>query len=230
MAQPYATYFENFFEALRMARPDYKAQAEYALRAGRQAQLAAVFNPLLADLEAAINGFDENLTDRQQPTQGNTEAYKTARKAWLAFVDDTMKDYITPKLRKLPVYADFKVFGKSKLAALKQDALLVDSQKLIKLYALHAAALAYPAVAADATARLAAVAALDETRDTADAATGTTILALADDRAAIARAERRFKAQLELTFDAPAKVYSFFDFSRAKLPKAKKTTDGTTPA
>ena len=48
------------------------------------------------------------------------------------------------------------------------------------------------------------------------------ILAFEADRAATAKAQRRLKAQLELTFDDPAKVYSFFDFSQAALPKAKR--------
>lgn len=47
-------------------------------------------------------------------------------------------------------------------------------------------------------------------------------LDLADDRAAIAHAQRRLKAQLELTFDKAEKVYSFFDFSAAKVNKSGK--------
>lgn len=73
----------------------------------------------------------------------------------------------------------------------------------------------------------------DETRDGQAAATDDAILALADDRAAIARAQRRLKAQLELAFDLPAKVYSYFDFAQAeqarkadkKAAKAKTKAD-----
>ena len=75
-------------------------------------------------LQTAIVGFNENLTDRTQSMAGGTDAYHLARTAWLEFVDDTMKAYVTPKLRKLPVYADFKKFGKSKLSALRQPDLL----------------------------------------------------------------------------------------------------------
>ena len=39
MQGAYSTYFENLFLALRMARPDYKAQAEYSLRAVQEASL-----------------------------------------------------------------------------------------------------------------------------------------------------------------------------------------------
>ena len=181
----------------------------------------AVFTPLLVALQAAIDGFDENLTDRNQSTAGGTDAYHLARTAWLAFVDDTMKDHITPKLRKLPGYADFKKFGKSKLSALKQPKLLTESRALVALYRAQQAAL-YPTLEAEAQQKYEALAAADETRDTQDATITEAILDLADDRAAIAHAQRRLKAQLELTFDKAEKVYSFFDFSAAKVNKSGK--------
>lgn len=224
MPGAYATYFDNLFVNLRMTRPEFKAQAQYALRAGRQGGLAPEFAPLLAALETALAGFDENLAERNESTAGNTGTYHEARTAWLEFVDDAMKDFVTPKLRKLPVYADFKKYGKSKLAALRQPELLTQSRDLLALYAAQQTALGPPTLAADAQAKLAAVAAADEARDRQDAGTTDAILALADDRAAIARAQRRFKAQLELAFEDPNKVYSFFDFSKArgnkKMPPA----------
>ncbi len=221
MQGTYSTYFDNLFLALRMARPDFKAQAQYALRAGRTAALGNAFDPLLAALETAIAGFDENLTDRNESTAGHTDAYRVARAAWLAFVDDAMKDYVTPRLRKLPVYADFKNFGKAKLGALRQPELLAESRALVALYAAHQADL-LPTLAADAQAKLDAVVAADATRDAHSATTSAAILGLADDRAAIARAQHRLKAQLELAFDSPAKVYSFFDFSKAEAARKKK--------
>jgi hypothetical protein len=223
MQGAYSTYFDNLFLALRMARPDYKAQAAYSLHAAQEAALGAAFTSLLKDLETAINGFDENLSDRNQSTSGGTAAFRLARQEWLAFVDDTMKDYVTPKLRKLPVYADFKKFGKSKLSALAQPELITQSKALAALYQANQAAL-YPTLGADAKAKYAALAAADADRDTQDATITDAILDLADDRRAIARAQRRLKAQLELTFDDPARVYSFFDFSKARLPKSKKSS------
>ena len=230
-----STYFENLFLALRLARPDFKAQALHSLRTGREAQLDKVFAPLLKDLETAITGFDENLTDSGESTAGGTDAYHRARTAWLDFVGDTMLDHVTPKLRKLPVYADFKKFGKSKLAALGQPALLTESNNLLKLYAAQQAALKYPTLGAEAQQLYDALAAADDTRDTQGATIASARLDLNDDRAAIARAQRRFKAQLELTFDQPAKVYSFFDFSQARVNKSgkdkkAKTDPATTPA
>ena len=227
MQGAYSTYFDNLFLALRMARPDYKAQAQYSLLAAREAALGAAFAPLLAELETAIAGFDENLSDRNQSTAGGTDAYHLARTEFLEFVDDTLKDYITPKLRKLPVYADFKKFGKSKMAALKQPELLTQAKALLKLYLDHQAAL-YPTLVADAKKRYDALTAADKTRDTQEATISDAILDLADDRAAIARAQRRLKAQLELKFEDTAKVYSFFDFAKARGNK-KAPKDTPTP-
>ena len=221
MKGPYSTYFANPFRALLMSRPAYKAQAQYSLRAVTEAALGAPFAPLLAALDTAIAGFDENLADRSQSTMGGTEAFHEARAEWLEFVDDTMKDYVTPKLRKLPSYADFKKFGKGKLAALDQDTLITQARALLQLYTAHQVAL-YPALGADAKKRYDALVKADKTRDEQAATIGTAILDLADDRAAIAHAQRRLKAQLELSFEDPAKVYSFFDFSASKAAKKSK--------
>jgi hypothetical protein len=62
----------------------------------------------------------------------------------------------------------------------------------------------------------------DETRDLQNATIDTAILDMADDHRAIARTQRRLQAQLELTFEDPAKVYSFFDFSASKEAKKSK--------
>ena len=228
MKGAYATYFDNPFNSLRMDRPAYKAQAEYSLHAVTEAALGAAFTPLLAELATAIGGFDESLTDRNQSTAGGTDAYHLARTEWLAFVDDAMKDYITPKLRRLPAYADFKKFGKSKLAAQAQPKLLTDSKALVVLYRTHQAAL-YPALGAEAQKKYEALAAATETRDTQSATIDAAVLDLAADRAAISRTQRRLKAQLELTFEEAKKVYSFFDFSAAKLPKSKKAAVPSLP-
>ena len=70
--------------------------------------------------------------------------------------------------------------------------------------------------------------AADETRDTQEGDITDARLGLADDRAAIARAQRRLKAQLELKFEDVAKVYSFFDFAKARGNK-KAPKDTPTP-
>ena len=230
MKKAYSTYFDNLFLALRMNRPAYKAQALSSLRAATEANLGAAFTPLLAALDTAITGFDENLADRNQSTTGGTDAFHEARIKWLEFVDDTMKDYVTPKLRKLPIYADFKKFGKSKLADLEQDTFVTQAKALLQLYT-EQQGLLYPELGTDAKKLYDALVAADETRDTQDSTITGATLALASDRNAIARAQRRLKAQLELTFEAPDKVYSFFDFSKARgnKPKSKGTTTQVQP-
>ena len=218
MKGPYSASFANPFRALLMSRPAYKAQAQYSLRAVTEAALGTPFGPLLAALDTAITGFDENLADRNQSTTGGTEAFHEARAQWLEFVDDTTKDYVTPKLRKLPIYADFKKFGKSKLAALSQPAFITQANALLQLYTEQQSALR-PALGTDAKKLYDALVAADKTRDTQGATIDSAILDLADDRAAIAHAQRRLKAQLELTFEDPAKVYSYFDFSASKAAR-----------
>ena len=218
MQGAYFTYFENPFRTLRMGRPAFKAQGQYTHRAIAEAALGKAFDPLLAALDQALAGFDENLATRNQPTAGTTEAWRTARTEWLTFVEDTAIDYVKPKL---PAYADFKKYGKSKLAELDQDHLLTDSADLLKLYAAHQDAL-YPGLVADAQKKLKALGTLDDTRDRSDSTTAAAILDLGADWEAIARAQRRLKAQLELTFDDPEKVCSFFDFSKAKVNKSGK--------
>jgi hypothetical protein len=221
MKKKYFTYFENPFLALRMPRPAYKEQAQHTLRAVREAGLDAAFGPLCDELEKLIGEFDEGLTEREESTGGDTQAYHTKRAEWLEFVDDTYIDYVKPKLRKLPGFADFRPYGKSRLAALKQEDLIVKSNALLEVYAEYESKL-YPTLVKDARAKLKAMTDVDAHRDTQDAATDTTILDLADDRRAIAQTQRRLKAQLELTFDEPEKVYSFFDFSKATVNKSGK--------
>ncbi|MBC8084316.1 MAG: hypothetical protein H7Z21_14015 [Hymenobacter sp.] len=219
---PYLSYFDNFFLSLRISRPNFKASAAYTLTAGRAANLDAALTPYLDELATALTAFDENLTERNSSALGGTEAYRAARKAWLSFVDDTMKDYVTPKLRKLPVYADFRSFRKSQLSRLTQNELLISSQTLLKLYGTHAAALGQPALPTEAKAALDLLAATSQQRDETDATTTGAITELAQDWVAVARALRRVKAQLELLLDEPAAVYGFFDFS--KIKKARKSS------
>ena len=232
MKKKYFTFFEIFFFGLRMTRPEYKEQAQHLLRAVREAKLGPEMEAECVAFEAVIDSFDENLTERQAPTEGETEDYHRKRQEWLDFVDDTMKDFVTPKLRKLPVYDDFKPFGKAKLSALKQDKFITNSQGLIKLYLANQKTMGYPTLGADAQKKLDAVTGIDATRDTHDATLDTTILDLGTDWKAIALAERRIKARLELLFDDPKKVYSFFDFSKAAVNKSGKVKviTGTTPA
>ncbi|KAA9332333.1 hypothetical protein F0P96_12710 [Hymenobacter busanensis] len=212
----YQSYFDHFFATLPISRVNFKALGTATLASLRQAQLGADFTAHETALQAALAGFDENLTDAGESTSGGTAAYRAARKQWLAFVDDTMKDHVTPKLRKLPVYADFKQYQKSKLAGLTQAELLLEAKKLLALYEQHAAALGHATLPAEAQAAYRQLAATTEARTTADAAIDQARVALSADWLALARALRRLKAQLELRFDDAEQVYRFFDFGKVQ--------------
>jgi len=210
----YQSYFDNFFATLPISRVNFKALGTSALTAGRQAGLGPEFTAHFTALEAALNGFDENLGEADESTAGDTEAFRTARKNWLTFVDDATKDHVTPKLRKLPIYADFRKYFKSKLALLSQPELLQESKQLLALYTEHAAALNHAPLVAEAQAVYQQLTATDESRSTAGSAISGARVALTADWLALARALRRFKAQLELTFNDSAEVYRFFDFGK----------------
>ncbi|TGE25553.1 hypothetical protein E5K00_10305 [Hymenobacter aquaticus] len=215
----YQTYFDNFFATLPMSRTNFKALGAATHLAVKQAELGAEFTPHLTALQTALDGFDENLTEADESTSGGTEAFRTARKAWLTFVDDAMKDHVTPKLRKLPAYADFKKYTKSKLGGLDQPELLQDSKLLLALYTEHAAALGQPGLPAAAQAAYQQLAAAHETRGTAGAAISQARVALSTDWLTLARSLRRLKAQLELRFDEPQEVYRFFNFGKTRVAK-----------
>ncbi|TGE29884.1 hypothetical protein [Hymenobacter metallicola] len=210
----YQSYFDNFFATLPMSRTNFKALGAATHAAVQQADLGSDVTPHLTALQTALAGFDVNLTDAGESTAGGTEGFRAARKQWLAFVDDTMKDYVTPKLRKLPAYADFKKYGKSKLRALEQADLLQDSKLLLDLYTQHAAALSYPGLPAAAKAAYQQLTDADHSRSTAGAAKSQARVALSADWLKLARALRRLKAQLELRFEEPEQVYRFFDFGK----------------
>jgi hypothetical protein len=210
----YQRYFDNFFGTLRISRVNFKHLGANVLLAVREAQPGPSFAPCLAELEAAVNGFDVHLTEAGGATSGSTEAFRAARKTWLAFVDDTMKDYVTPRLRKRPEYADFLLYTKSKLARLDQAQLLQQSKLLLALYRQHQAALQYPALLADAHATYQQLVHADEARTIGEAIIDAARVAVPGDWQRLARALRRVKAQLEAHYDEPAEVYRFFDFGK----------------
>ena len=164
--------------------------------------------PFFYALGGSLGGLDR-LIEVEQPER------LLKHRARSELVDDALKDDLTPKLRKLPEYADFRKFSKSHLSKLDQANLLAASRQLLSLCARHQAAAGRPKLVAEAGAVFQAVAAADEQRDQGAAATDTLILAPEADRAAVAKAQHRLKAQLELT-------YSIFDFSQAHVNKSGK--------
>ncbi|RTQ44705.1 hypothetical protein EJV47_27315 [Hymenobacter gummosus] len=215
----YQSYFDNFFATLPMSRVNFKQLGADTLTTLRAAKLGTEFAAHEAALQSALDGFDENLTDADESTSGDTAAFKAARKQWLTFVDDTMKDYVTPKLRKLPVYADFKQYQKGKLGQLGHARLLQDSKQLLGLYQQHAAAMKYADLPTDAQALYDQLSQTHEERGTNEASIGKARVALAADWLALAQVLRRVKAQLELRFAEPAEVYRFFDFGATRVAK-----------
>ncbi|GAA3936695.1 hypothetical protein [Hymenobacter algoricola] len=226
----YQSYFDNFFATLPMSRHNFKALGTSALTKGRKADLGAAFTSIFTELESALGGFDESLRDANESTSGDTLEFGAARAKWLDFVDDTMKDYVTPRLRKLPIYADFKKYTKTKLAGRDQTRLLDDSKLLLPLYTEHATALGSPTLAAEAQKAYQLLAKAQTTRSETEGGISQARIHLAADWQALARALRRFKAQLELKFDSPLEVYSFFDFGKAnKYTTSKKKQDSGLP-
>ncbi|UOQ74507.1 hypothetical protein [Hymenobacter cellulosilyticus] len=210
----YQSYFDNFFATLPMSRTNFKALGTATHLAVKQADLGAEFSAHLTALQAALDGFDENLTGADESTAGDTEGFRAARTQWLEFVDDAMKDHVTPRLRKLPAYANFRKYSKSKLAVLEQADLLQDSKLLLDLYTAHASDLGQPGLPAAARAAYQQLVNAQESRGIADAAKSQARVALSADWLKLAQALRRLKAQLELRFEDPKEVYRFFDFGK----------------
>ncbi|GAB2958603.1 hypothetical protein GCM10027048_27060 [Hymenobacter coalescens] len=218
----YPRYFDHFFATQRISRFRFRALGNYALTQLREANLSAAFAPHAAELQAALNGFEPDLLRGiAHAPAGGTTAFRVARKQWLAFVDDAMKDYVTPRLRKLPVYAEFRQYRKSRLRALDHTTLLLHSRTLLNLYESHQAALHAEDLCADAQRLFRRLAHADESRTIAEAISDQARMARSADWLALARALRRFKAQLELHFDDPAEVYRFFDLTAAQPAPAR---------
>jgi hypothetical protein len=229
----YQSYFDNFFATLPVSRTNFKALGTATLTTAKEAGLGAEFTAHLTELQAALDGFDEKLTEADESTSGDTAAFRAARKTWLEFVDDTMKDFVTPRLRKLPAYADFKKYGKSKLGALDQPRLLQDSKLLLALYTEHAGALGSPTLLAAAQAAYQALTTAHQARTTTEASISDARVSLSTDWLRLARALRRFKAQLELKYEQPEEVYRFFNFGKvnkgASARRSAKKAAALTP-
>ncbi|MCC3158744.1 hypothetical protein LJ737_15980 [Hymenobacter sp. 15J16-1T3B] len=226
----YSAYFANFFTTLPVSRVRFHALGTAVLTALGAAELPAAFDPHLAELQAALNAFDVDLAEAGPAPAGNSAAYRAARRDWLTFVDDTMKDYVTPHLRKQPAYADFMRHRKSRLAQLDHASLLRQSKQLLALYDVHHAALQYPALPADARAVFQQLTQADNARTITEAILDAARVSAAGDWQRLARALRRVKAQLELHFDEPAAVYRFFDFAPGRnysLPAGQPLADAT---
>ena len=246
MNRPYFSLFANFFLTLVISRPNFRGLAQYTLDAliharstGRLDALGATFDELIVALKTAIEKFDETLTERLDPTAGDTEAFRLARAAWLAWVQEQQVKIVNPALFGKAVLKDFRKYTRGKLGALAQEPLMTQSDELVKLYTDNAAALQPryaldnpppagqpPVTMADrATALVEALRTADSQRNTADSAIDTSIKVIKSDWVTLAGCLRRAKGLLEYTFATDEEVYGFFDFSRARPTKTTKKAD-----
>lgn len=241
--RPYFSLFANFFLTLVISRPNFRGLAQYTLDALKLARstgrIGELFDPLIVALTEALERFDTRLTERQEPAVGDTEAFRLARTAWLAFVAEVQVKVVNPALFGQAVLKDFRQYTRGKLAALNQEPLLTDSDALVNLYKDNQAvlqpfyALHYPTPAGQlpvtlverAAALAEALRTADSARDTADIAIDTTITTLKSDWVALATVLRQAKGLLEYTFASDEEVYGFFDFSKARPTKTVKKAD-----
>ena len=252
MNRPYFSLFANLFLTLVISRPNFRGLAQYTLDALRQARAAGrisgpAFEALIQGLTDALAAFDDNLAERNDPTAGDTEAFRTARAAWLAWVQEQQIKVINPALFGKDALKDFRRLTRGKLGALNQETLMTQSEALVKLYTDSAAALQpryaleYPTPAGQPAVTMAdraknlvkALRTADSARDTTDVVIDTSITDLKSDWTTLALALRRTKGLLEFTFDTDEEVYNFFDFSKARPTKTTKKADqqtGPTPA
>ena len=248
--RPYFSLFANFFLTLVISRPNFRGLAQYTLDALKLARatgrIGELFDPLIQALTEALESFDTKLTERADPTAGDTEAFRLARTAWLDFVEPVQIKVVNPGLYKQAPLKDFRKYTRGKLAALNQETLLTHSDALVALYKAQATvlqpfyALHFPTPAgekpetlAEKAARLSlALRTADSARDTADIAIDTTITTLKSDWVKLAGVLRQVKGLLEYTFATDEEVYGFFDFSKAYVSKSQKKADkgaNTTP-
>ena len=242
--RPDFSLFANFFLTLVISRPNFRGLAQYTLDALKQARAAgripATFDGLILALTDAIAKFDVTLTERLDPTAGDTESFRLARTAWLTWVQEQQIKVVNPALFGQAPLKDFRRYTRGKLGALNQETLMTHSNELAQLYTDNAAALqplyaahnpppaGQPVVpmATRAKALVAALRTADSARDAGDAAVGTSITDLKSDWGVLALNLRRVKGLLEVTFDTDEEVYNFFDFSKARPTKTIKKADG----
>lgn len=241
-APPYFSYFQNAFLTLDISRPNFRGLAQYTLDAVRQALTAGRFGPdheslaakLADNLETAISKFDTSLGQRNDPTAGDTEAFRQARQQWLDFVQAQQLQVVNPALFGKPALKDFRGLTHGKLGRLGQETLLTRSAALVVLYQTHAAALqplyalhnaGQPPLADRAAALVQTMRAVQQMRNQELAEIDASIQLLAADWVAVALALRRIKGLLEMVFDTDHEVYVFFDFSKARSPKAVRKAD-----
>ena len=192
------------------------------------------FPAALTMLKTALGGFDVNLTVRGTSTADDTEAQRVVRKAIATFVDDTLIDFVRPKLRRLPALKQFKGLNRSLFRRLPHKDVPTQLDVFRALLVQHAGPLGSTVPAADAAALLLQWQEATRERTEGEQTIDDSITDLAEDWVKVAQAMRRIQLLLLLEFveDADggeARAYSYFDFSGVRKnttkPKQPKTTE-----
>lgn len=221
----YQTYFQQFLLTLPISRPGFRVGAQFTYDAVRAAGLGGLFPAALTQLETAIGGLDVNLQVRGTSTADDTEAQRRMRAKIVAFVDDTLIDLVKPKLRKLVAYKSFKGLGKTEFKRIKQHELLGRLDVFAGLLTANAATLG-PAAGTEAAQLVAQWETVTKERTESTEEIDQSILDLALDWVAVARALRRIQLLLLLQFideadGGEARAYAYFNFSETFKALAK---------
>lgn len=226
-ANAYRSSFDQLFLHLPISRSGFAQMGQHLYDGVSAAALGGEIPAALAQLQSALAGFDLNLTVRNTSTADDTEAQRRVRQAIATFVDDTLIDFVRPKLRRLPALKQFKGLTRTAFRRIPQQELLPQLDVFRALLAEHAGALGSPAPATQAAALLAEWAAATKGRTEGAQTIDDSILALSADWVLVAQAMRRLQLLLLLAFldDADggeARAYSYFDFTgtRSRAGKA----------
>lgn len=223
---PFRSYFGQFFLTLPISRTGFADLGRKAHDGVKAADLGSKFTAPLGRLNTALDGFDVNLTDRNTSRADDTEAQRLVRAAIVTFVDDTLIDFVNPKLRRLPALKQFKGLKKSAFRRLEHKDVNTQLGVFAGLLRTHAGALGTTDPADQADTLLKQWEKATRERTEGEQEVDDTILELAADWVAVARALREIQLLLLLDFlnDADggeARAYSFFDFGKTFQSKYK---------
>jgi hypothetical protein len=231
-ANAYRSMFDQFFLSLPISRPGFATMGQKLYDGVNAAALGGAFPAALAGLKAALGGFDVKLTIRETSTADDTEAQRLVRKAIADFVDDTMIDFVKPKLRRLPALKQYKGLTRSAFRRLGHKEVQTQLDVFRALLADHAGPLGTTAPAEQAAALLVQWKNATKARTESEQTIDDSILDLAQDWVLVAQAMRRIQLLLLLEFleDADggeARAYSYFDFSGTRnKPRKPAKVDG----
>lgn len=223
----YRSMFDQFFLTLPISREGFATMGQKLYDGVKAAGLGGAFPAALAKLKTALDGFDVNLTVRGTSTADDTEAQRLVRQAIATFVDDTLIDYVKPKLRRLPALKQFKGLTRSAFRRLEHKDVLTQLDIFKGLLTTHAGPLGSTEPATAAGALLTQWKNATKERTEGEQTIDDSIVALAGDWVLVAQAMRRIQLLLLLEFieeadGGEAHAYSYFDFSGVRKNSTKR--------